>query len=151
MNPSIPTTPFDLKYICSLVPDKKKRNEDEEEDEEEVKQVYKNTQKAKEYLISYFVPLSNGNHAFYDYNVKKFVIQNKQQMDMYFDKIPNALCRWFKCKYLGIRDMVYELNQPVFIGNKKLNMCPSLKHVYSPYGNFSPDIQKKWKSSNRLF
>jgi hypothetical protein len=126
-----PTEQIDLAHVSSLFPDEIKR--------------------AKEYFGSYFVPLSNASHAKYCPEQKKFIILDEKSMKVYLKRIPKPLSQWYECENKNVREIVFELNQPVFIGNKKLNLCPSFKHTYSPFSDFPQDIKKKWKSSNGLF
>ena len=96
---------------------------------------------AKAYLIKYFVPLSNGNHAML-INGKYEVKEDNEVKKTYFNRISKELYNYYFKEYTQIKTITYKLNQPIFFDDK-INLCPKMKHSYKPFKEFSKDIQDK--------
>lgn len=80
---------------------------------------------AKAYLRKYFVPLNDGNHAFFENG--KFTIKDAKTIkSTYFNRISKELNEFYFKDYLDIRSVTFELNKPTFFENY-LNMCPTIK------------------------
>lgn len=90
---------------------------------------------AKTYITKYFVPLSDGNHAFLEDN--KYIVQEASIIKAtYFNRISKDLNKYYFNEYTGIKKITYALNKPVFFDNY-LNLCPKMKWDYNP--NYKPD------------
>ena len=81
---------------------------------------------AKEYLTKYFIPLTDGNHAFY-INGKFQIYDSKVIKSTYFNRMSKELNEFYFKHYTSIKTITYKLNEPLFIGNDELNLCPSIK------------------------
>jgi len=101
-----------------------------------------NLEQQKEFIKHYFVPLKSGNHAVY-YDEKFRLMDNSLVKATYFNRMPKKVKDWYFEDYTEFRSIVYKLNQPLFIGDNKLNLCPRMKHQYKPYSEFSEDIKAK--------
>ncbi len=96
---------------------------------------------AKAYLIKYFVPLSNGNHAML-INGKYEVKEDNEVKKAYLNRISKELYNYYFKEYTQIKTITYKLNQPTFFDDK-INLCPKMKHNYKPFKEFSKDICSK--------
>jgi len=95
---------------------------------------------AKEYIIKYFIPLTDGNIAQLingEYEVKESAIIKST----YFARLSKEINDYFFKQYPKIRSIVYQLNKEVLFDDK-LNLCPQMKFKYSEYKLFSDDIKK---------
>lgn len=90
---------------------------------------------AKEYLTKYFIPLTDGNHAFY-LNGKFHISEPKVIKSTYFNRMSKELNEFYFKDYTAIKTITYKLNEPQFIENE-LNLCPPIKakkiKMYSEY------------------
>lgn len=95
---------------------------------------------AKQYITRYFVPLSNGTHAFY--NDGKYEVREDQEIKRtYFNRMSKELSTYYFNEYTDIKTITYELNRPLFFDDK-INLCPPLK--FSP-SNYTPTPETKEK------
>jgi len=104
---TIPTTRFNLSKIRTLSPND-----------------------AKTYITNYFIPLNNGNHAFYDGNV--FTVRDDKELKQsYFSRMPKELQNYYFRDYLDVRQIAFDVNKPVYYEDK-INLCPRMKFTYNP-------------------
>ena len=71
---------------------------------------------AKTYITNYFIPLNNGNHAFYDGNVFS-VRDDKELKQSYFSRMPKELQNYYFRDYLDVRQIAFDVNKqapPIF-------------------------------------
>lgn len=80
---------------------------------------------ALDYLKNYFLPLQEGNHIFF--NNQKFEIISKEAVQVYFKRMSKELNDFYFKQYTKICCITYKLNQPLFLGNNLINLCPSIK------------------------
>jgi hypothetical protein len=80
---------------------------------------------AKSYLIKYFIPLTDGNHAFY-HNGKFEILDTKVVKSTYFNRMSKELNEYYFKLYTSLKTITYQLNEDVFLGDK-LNLCPKMK------------------------
>ena len=79
---------------------------------------------AKEYIVKYFIPLSDGNHAFYN-NGKYEIKSHELIMRVYINKFPKYLKPFYVNEHDKILTPVYKLNKAILYDNN-LNLCPQL-------------------------
>ena len=97
---------------------------------------------AKEYLIKYFIPLTNGNHAFL-VNGKYEIYETKIIKSTYFNRMSKELNEYYFKIYTSIKRVSYKLNGDLFIGNDELNLCPKmLVKQMKPYIEYDEEIKK---------
>jgi hypothetical protein len=96
---------------------------------------------AKAYLMKYFVPLSDGNHAFYEDG--KFVIREQKVIkSTYFNRMSKELNDYYFRDYTDIRKVTYELNKPIFYGDY-INLCPTIKAKNDlPYSSYNDKVKQ---------
>jgi len=95
---------------------------------------------AQNYIIKYFVPLSNGNHVQLvdgKYEIKEDAVIKKT----FFKRMPIELTKFYFTDYTEVKSVTYELNKPTFIDDK-INLCPTFKHQYKPYNEMPENIKK---------
>ena len=97
--------------------------------------------KAVEYISKYFIPLSNGMHAFFN-NGKYELIDHLTIKRTYFDRMPKLLSDYYFKTNIDIRTIEYEFGKPE-LHDDKLNLCPKMKHQMQSYDTFSTDTKKK--------
>lgn len=96
---------------------------------------------AKDYIIKYFVPLSNGNHAMLIDNV--YHIKEEQEIKRsYFNRMPRELYNFYFKEFTEVKTITYEVNKPTFFEDK-INLCPPLKYTYEPNFHPSDSISEK--------
>lgn len=85
---------------------------------------------AKTYITQYFIPLNNGNHAFYDGSV--FTVRDDKELKQsYFSRMPKELQNYYFRDYLDVRQIAFDVNKPVYYEDK-INLCPRMKYTYTP-------------------
>ena len=90
---------------------------------------------AKEYITKYFIPLTDGNHAFY-LNGKYEIKEQKVINATYFRRMSKELNEFYFKQYTALKTITYKLNEPLFIGNE-LNLCPPMKAQHKkPYKDY---------------
>lgn len=97
--------------------------------------------KAETYISKYFIPLSNGMHAFLN-NGKYELIDHNTIKHTYFDRMSKSLSDFYFKKNIDIRTVEYEFGKPV-LHDDKLNLCPKLKHSRQSYATFSDEDKSK--------
>ena len=97
--------------------------------------------KAIAYVCKYFIPLSNGMHAFYN-NGKYELIDYNTVKRTYFDRMPKTLSDYYFKQNIDIRTIEYEFGKPE-LHDDKLNLCPKMKHEVQSYEVFAPEIKVK--------
>jgi hypothetical protein len=96
---------------------------------------------AKEYLTKYFIPLTNGNHAFL-VNGKYEIYETKVIKSTYFNRMSKELNEYYFKIYTSIKRVSYKLNGDLFIGNDELNLCPKmLVKQMKPYIEYDEEIK----------
>lgn len=80
---------------------------------------------AKEYLIKYFVPLTDGKHAFY-MNGKFNISETKDIKSTYFNRMSKELNEYYFKDFTALKSITYQLNKDLYIGNE-INLCPKMK------------------------
>jgi hypothetical protein len=96
---------------------------------------------AKNYIDKYFIPLTNGDHAFY-INSKYEIMDDAVIKKTYFKRMPSELQKYYFQDKTDLRTLSYDVNKPTLYENY-LNMCPKIKQTYKKYSEFSEDIKKK--------
>ena len=96
---------------------------------------------AKDYIIKYFVPLSNGNHAM----LIDGVYQIKDETEIkrsYFNRMPRELYNFYFREFSEVKSIVYDVCKPTFYEDK-LNLCPTMMYTYDQYYKPSTDASNK--------
>ena len=97
--------------------------------------------KAIGYVCKYFIPLSNGMHAFYN-NSKYELIDHNTVKRTYFDRMPKTISDYYFKQNIDVRTIEYEFGKPE-LHDDKLNLCPKMKHQPQSYKTFPSDVQAK--------
>lgn len=95
----------------------------------------------KKYVDEYFIPLNDGNHAFF-VNGKWEIIVDKVIKNTYFKRMPAELTKYYFSEKTDLRSITFDINKPQLYDGF-LNMCPKILHEYKPYKDFSEDIKGK--------
>ena len=100
------------------------------------------TSKAKAYIDKYFIPLTDGKHAFLidgEYQLyDKAIIKST-----YFDRMPAELSKYYFKEKKDLRSITYNINKPILY-DKKLNLCPKIMHSYDKkYDEFSEETKSQ--------
>jgi hypothetical protein len=96
---------------------------------------------AKKYLTKFFVPLESGDHAVLK-NGKFEIINETKLKSAFFGRLPSELKKFYFNEFCEVREVTYKLNEPTFIGDDELNLCPKFKHKYQAYKKFSKEAKK---------
>jgi phage/plasmid-associated DNA primase len=96
---------------------------------------------AKQYIDKYFIPLTNGDHAFY-VNGKYEIMDDAIIKKTYFKRMPSELNKYYFQDKTDLKTLSYDVNKPAIYENY-LNQCPRIKQTYKKYSEFSEDIKKK--------
>jgi hypothetical protein len=94
---------------------------------------------AQEYLTKYFIPLSDGNHAFY-LDGKHTIVDQKVIKHTYFNRMSKELNDFYFKKYTGIKSVVYKF-QPEALNNDELNLCPEMKSKKKPFASYDENTR----------
>lgn len=94
---------------------------------------------SKDYIAKYFVPLSDGNHAFLN-NGKYEITSHDIIMRVYINRFPKHLKPFYVNEHDKILTPVYKLNKPILYDDK-LNLCPQLREP-KPF-NSLPEKDRK--------
>lgn len=97
---------------------------------------------AKLYVTKYFVPLTNGSHAMLvdgEYQIVDDAIIKKT----YFNRMSKELNKYYFHEYNQIKVVDYKLNEPMFFGKNKINLCPKMLHEYKQYNTFNDATKEK--------
>lgn len=96
---------------------------------------------AKLYIDKYFLPLTNGDHAFFingKYEIMEDVIIKKT----YFKRMSSELNKYYFQDKTDLRTLSYDVNKPTLYENY-LNQCPKIKQTYKKYSEFPENIKKQ--------
>jgi hypothetical protein len=96
---------------------------------------------AKEYITNFFIPLTNGNHAFLN-NGTYEILDELVIKRTYFKRMDKFLSTFYFEEYKDLRTVVYEINKPILYDDK-LNLCPSFLHEYKEFSSFDTEIKDK--------
>jgi hypothetical protein len=96
---------------------------------------------AKEYIIQYFIPLTNGNHAFLNNGIYD-ILDEQTIKRTYFKRMDKYLSTYYFEEFKDLRTIVYEINKPTLFDDK-LNLCPSFMHQYKPFESFEQETKNK--------
>jgi hypothetical protein len=96
---------------------------------------------SKKYIDKYFIPLTNGDHAFY-INRKYEIMDDTVVKKTYFKRMTKELQRYYFEEKTDLRTLSYDVNKPTLYENY-LNQCPTIKQTYKKYNEFSNDIKQK--------
>lgn len=98
---------------------------------------------AIKYIDSYFIPLTNGDHAFLHNGIYE-IIDDAVVRKTYFKRMSREINDYYFTKKTDLKTIIYEINKPQLYDDF-LNMCPQMKHKYVKYETFSQDIKDKVK------
>ena len=96
---------------------------------------------AKLYVDKYFIPLTNGDHAFY-INSKYEIYDESIIKKTYFKRMSSELNKYYFQDKTDLRTLSYDVNKPILYDNY-LNLCTKIKHSYIKYSDFSDDVKSK--------
>lgn len=96
---------------------------------------------AKLYIDKYFIPLTNGEHAFY-INGRYEIMDDAVIKKTYFKRMTTELNKYYFQEKTDLRTLSYDVNKPTLYENF-LNQCPKIKQTYKKYSEFSEDTKKK--------
>ncbi len=96
---------------------------------------------AKTYIDKYFIPLTNGDHAFY-INGRYEIMDDAVIKKTYFKRMSSELNKYYFQDKTDLKTLSYDVNKPAIYENY-LNQCPKIKQTYKKYSEFSDDIKKK--------
>ena len=100
----------------------------------------------KNYIKSYFFPLTTGQHIFIDYGVdgkpKYEITEDKTIKQVYFNRLPKDINNWYFRTYDKLKTITCELNKPVLFDNY-FNTCPSFLHQVKPYDSYPAEMKSK--------
>lgn len=69
---------------------------------------------AKAYLTKYFIPLTDGNHAFYC-NGKFQILETKVIKSTYFNRMSEELNKYYFKDFTSLKTTTYQLNKDLFM------------------------------------
>jgi hypothetical protein len=96
---------------------------------------------AKEYLTKYFIPLTDGNHAFY-HNGEFEILETKVVKSTYFNRMSKELNEYYFKRFKSLKTITYQINKEPIIGDK-LNLCPKMKaQKVKPYKEYDDKTKK---------
>lgn len=106
-------------------------------------QLYENGQlkdhlDCKNYISKYLHPLTNGTHALTE-NDTISIIQKETLNEVYLQRFEDDIKKWYKKKTIP-KKLICDIHKPV-IGNNFINLGKQLKHKYSEYAQFDPEIK----------
>jgi hypothetical protein len=96
---------------------------------------------AKTYIDKYFIPLANGDHAFY-INGQYEIFDDAIIKKTYFKRMTTELNKYYFQEKTDLKTLSYDVNKPTLYENY-LNMCPKIKQTYKKYSEFTDEIKKK--------
>jgi hypothetical protein len=96
---------------------------------------------SKLYIDKYFIPLTNGDHAFY-INGKYEIYDDVVIKKTYFKRMSVELNKYYFQDKTDLRTLSYDVNKPTLYENY-LNQCPKIKPTYKKYSEFPEDTKKK--------
>ena len=96
---------------------------------------------AKTYIDKYFIPLANGDHAFY-INGQYEIFDDAIIKKTYFKRMTTELNKYYFQEKTDLKTLSYDVNKPTLYENY-LNMCPKIRQTYKKYIEFPDEIKKK--------
>lgn len=96
---------------------------------------------AKKYIDDYFIPLTDGTHAFY-VNGSYEIYDTTIIKNTYFKRMSTELNKYYFNEKTDLKTTTYDINQPTFYENF-LNLCPKIKQSHTPYQDFTKEIKNK--------
>ena len=96
---------------------------------------------ARAYIDKYFIPLDDGTHAILK-NGKYQIVETSVLKSIYFNRMSKKLYTYYFTEKIDIRTIIYDVHKPVLTATE-LNLCPRMKHTYSPYKDFNEDTKKR--------
>ena len=96
---------------------------------------------ARRYIDQYFIPLTDGTHAFY-INGKYDVLDDSVIRKTYFKRMSDELNKHYFHDKTDLKTITYDINKPVIYDNY-LNLCPKIKQTYKPYVEFEDALKEK--------
>lgn len=97
---------------------------------------------AKKYIDKYFIPLTNGEHAFL-LNGEYEIMNNTTIKQTYFKRMISELQKYYFQEKTDLRTISYDVNKPTLYKGY-LNLCPKIKHTYNKkYSEFSQETKNK--------
>ena len=98
------------------------------------------------YVKKYFFPLKTGGSMVWDSGNGQFFFYPKETLnDVYLNRFPEEVKKWYGKNYFVLYDMVNDLSLPTISGTK-LNMCKGFKHKAKPYNEYSGETKEKVNS-----
>jgi hypothetical protein len=97
---------------------------------------------AKNYLTKYFVPLTDGSHA-YLMDGKFKILEDKTVKSTYFNRLSGELREFYFKKLTSLKTITHQLNKDLFIDGDKINLCPKMIVSKNKYYNEYDDETKK--------
>ena len=95
---------------------------------------------SKKYINDYFIPLTNGNHAFMNKDGKYEIISHEILNRVYINRFPKPLKAYYNHELDEVLTPVFKLNKPVKYEDN-LNLCSQLKEAV-PFKSL-PENDKK--------
>ena len=110
-------------------------------------QLYENGQlkdhlDCKNYISNYFHPLNNGTHAFIENNTIS-IIQDETMNKVYLQRFKKDIKAWYRNETIP-KKIICDINKQT-IGSNYINVGKQLKHKYSEYAQFDPEIKNNVK------
>jgi hypothetical protein len=98
---------------------------------------------AKEYLTKYFIPLTDGRHAFY-FNGEYKIKETKEIKETYFNRISKELNNYYFKEFTKLKTIGYKLNAPLFFGDNFINFCFKMKasKKYDSYEEYDDESKE---------
>ena len=95
----------------------------------------------KTYIDKYFIPLTNGEHAFY-IDGKYEIMDESIIKKTYFKRMSSELTKYYFQEKIDLKTITYDVNKPTFFDNF-INLCPKIKQTYKPFNEFSSETKRK--------
>jgi heat shock protein HspQ len=96
---------------------------------------------SKKYIDKYFIPLTNGEHAFY-INGQYEIMDDAIIKRTYFKRMSSELQKYYFQDKSDLKTISYDVNEPI-IYNDFLNLCPKIKQTYKKYSEISTEIKNQ--------
>ena len=96
---------------------------------------------ARRYIDSYFIPLTDGDHAFY-INGKYDILDDSVVKKTYFKRMNTEINKYYYEEKTDLKTITYDINKPILY-DSYLNLCPKIKQSYKPYTEFEEPIKDK--------
>ena len=106
---------------------------------EYVENLIKNRLDCKQYIESFFVPLTNGSHAFIE-NGKLEMINNDSMRIVYLNRFEDDIKKWYEKKTIP-KKLICDINKPR-IGEDFVNASAQLARKFKKFDTFSKETQE---------